>query len=203
MDLPTKAFLETIPDAVPKKCIYTIKGPEQAVRHAASLAKMISNAITSRPEPQPPASMMYRQYSPWLCDHLQTLIFLQISWPAHIDVGVISTLETVLELAAAHNDSSGLESVVSHKASTTLAIVCSEIFEKRNELPGRNEGDQSLENILSRALVHLAKETLSHRPLSVLVSSRLLPRVPSAFLDSADSDGDLPVGRSSFYCFSG
>lgn len=164
---------------------------------------MISNTLASRSEPQPPASMMYRQYSPWLCDHLQTLISLQISWPAHIDVGIISTLQTSLELAAAHNDTSGLESVISHKASTTLAIVCSEILEKLSELLGRNEGDQPLENILSRALVHLAKETLGHRPLSVLVSSRLLSRSPPVSLDSPNSDGDLLVGISSFLRFLG
>ena len=118
-------------------------------------------------------------------------------------MGVTSTVETALELAVVHNHPNGLESVLSHKASTTLAIICSEIFDQLNALLGRNEGDQCLEKILSRALVQLSKEALGHRPLSVLISSRLLPRAPVNSLASPSPNSDLPVGSSPFihsYC---
>ena len=176
IELPPKAFWVTMPNAAPQRCSYTLKEPDHAVRLATGVFTVMKDAILSSARAQPYSSSLFDHYSVWLWDTLQPLVRLQASWPPPVEVGLASTLQTALDLAAAQRSSRGLDFVVSQKAKMGLAGVCSEMIEQPQRLISDDGDGPSLRRVLCLALVHLAKETIVNRPLSILIASRLIPR---------------------------
>ncbi len=193
--MPPDSLLEAYPGALRKKCTYAIKTLEHAVRQAAGISTVLGNAIISKPGPQPEPSLILSHYAVWLCDFIQPLISYQLSWPEHVDIGVASTLQIAFDIAVAHGSSNGPGLVVAQKANITLTIACSEVFQQPQQLLSKERHGKIIERVVSLALIHLSKQALAHRPLSMLVASKLVPTLHQLKEENRELD-DTDLGVS-------
>ncbi|KAK0729999.1 phosphatidyl inositol 3-kinase-like protein [Lasiosphaeris hirsuta] len=196
VELPPRSVLQAFSEVAPQKCTYTLNCIEDAVRHAAGLLAIIKGAALSKPGPHSQPSLLFGHHSVWLWDSLQKLVALQTPWPAHIDIGLASTLQMALDLATAQHGLGGLGFIVSQKANTGLAIICSGIFDQPQQLLSEEENGVALRRVACHAAMHLAKQTLAHRPLSTLVASRLIITALQVTSQNAIVGNDTDIGRS-------
>ncbi|KAK3363362.1 phosphatidyl inositol 3-kinase-like protein [Lasiosphaeria hispida] len=196
VELPPTAVMETFSEATPQRCTYTLNRIEYAVRHAAGLLAIIKGATLSKPGPHSQPSLLLGHHSVWLWDSLQHLVALQTPWPTHVDIGLASTLQMALDLATTQHDLGGLGFVVSQKADTGLATMCSDIFNQPQQLLSEEENGAALRRVACHAAMYLAKQALAHRPLSTLVASRLVIIALQVMSQNAIVGNDTDIGRS-------
>jgi len=174
--------------------VYVLKDFEQAVHHATGLVAIIKNAILTNAGRQPQSSLFFGHYSASLCESLRPLMSLQASWPAHVDMGIASTIQVALDLATAQSCSEKLGFTASQRASTALAILCSDIFENSQLLLSDENTGQALRRVICLSLIHLANEAISYRPMSTLIRYRLVSQVAKLTPDIPGAQSDLLVG---------
>jgi len=109
-------------------------------------------------------------------------------------MGLVSTLQAALDLSRTEADSSVVRSVTAQKASTALAMACSEVFDHPDRLTDNEDVAPALRSVMCLALVHLAKQAIADRPLSTLITSKLIPRANKAEAELTDDQVDLSVG---------
>lgn len=195
IELPPEPFFQDYPTVMPKKCSYTLDSFQHAVRHAAGLITIIKNIVLADHGPQPRLTAMFGSYTVWLSDCIQPLVSIQASWPPHMDLRIASTIQVVADLASKPSSLEGQDIVTSHKVNTALVLALIELSEHSQQLFNDGGSGPVLRRVLPAALVHLANAALNHRPLSVLITSRLSKRLRTAALESPGTAGtDLMVG---------
>jgi hypothetical protein len=194
IQLPPKPFLDSFPDVTPKRCSYVLKDFEQAVRHATGLLTIIKNAIVSKAGPEPQSSLFFGHYSALICESLRPLMSLQALWPTHLDMGIASTVQAALDIAVAQSDSDKQGFTATQRASTALAILCSDVIENQQLLLSDEDTGRALRRVICLALVYLAKEAIKSRPLSTLIGYRLVSPVTKLVSELPSDQGDLLVG---------
>ncbi|KAK3330577.1 hypothetical protein B0H66DRAFT_579779 [Apodospora peruviana] len=193
IELPSKAFLETLGLYItPRRCSFTIRGSEQALRHALGLVAIIKSAIL--PQTGSQVSFLYKHTLIWLLDCFHPLASHLIARP--IDGGLVSLLQMAVELAAAHGSSDGVDSVLSLKAYATLVAVCCCVFEKPRCFLKEDESSLVLRGAICSALIQLARGAIIHRPTSRLVITRLIAPAQQLVLDIAAIGAGTDVWRS-------
>jgi serine/threonine-protein kinase ATR len=171
--LPPKALLDTLPDGTPRGCTFILRDAEHALRHALSILAMIKGVIIQKPETQ--ASLLYGQNLVWLLDTLQPLSSIVVNFPTPLGVGLVALLQISVDLAQSHSSFRGSDSVLCHKASAALVLVCADFLQNFHPLLAEDEDGVSLRRSLCFALVQLTKASADHAPTSRLIASGLLP----------------------------
>lgn len=195
IEVPPEPFFQDYPTVIPKKCSYTLDSFEHAVRHAAGLVTIMKNIVLADYGPQPRLTTIFGSYAVWLSDCIQPLVSLQCSWPSHMDLRIASTIRAVADLASKPSSLEGQDMVTSQKANTALVLALIELSEQPHQLFNDDSSGPVLRGVLPAALVHLASAALNHRPLSVLIASRLSKQLRTAALESPGTPGtDFMVG---------
>ncbi len=135
-----------------------------------SLLAIIKEAVVST---ESQASLLYRQNLVWLLDTLQPLHSILVSWPTPLGVGLAPVLQVAVDLAEAHTSARGPESVLHHKASAALALVCSDFVQHPKLLLAEDEDGASLRRVFCFSLLQLAKAAADYAPTSRLIASGL------------------------------
>lgn len=136
-----------------------------------SLLAIIKGAVVSQ-EGQAP--IIYGQNLVWLLDTLQPLSSILVTHPTPLGVGLAPVLQIATDLAEPHSGARGSDSVLYHKASAALALVCADFLQNPQRLLVEDEDGASLRRVLCFALVQLAKSSTDHAPTSRLIASGLL-----------------------------
>ncbi|KAK4042470.1 hypothetical protein C8A01DRAFT_44486 [Parachaetomium inaequale] len=173
--LPPKALLDALPDGAPRGCTFILRDAEHALRHALSMLAIIKGVVIQKPKTQ--ASLLYGQNLVWLLDTLQPLSSILVNFPTPLGVGLTTLLQICIDLAQFHSTTRGSDSVLCHKASAPLVLVCADFLQNPQPLLAEDEDGVSLRRLLCFALVQLTKASADHAPTSRLTASGLLPLV--------------------------
>jgi serine/threonine-protein kinase ATR len=133
----------------------------------------IIKGVIHKPEAQ--ASLLYGQTLVWLLDTLQPLNSILLSWPTPLGIDLDLVLQIAIDLADSHIGSHGPESVLYHKASAALVLVCADFCQTPQSLLTEDDEGVSHSRTFCSALIFLAKASTDHAPTSRLVVSGLLP----------------------------
>ncbi|AEO65689.1 uncharacterized protein THITE_119498 [Thermothielavioides terrestris NRRL 8126] len=117
--LPPQAVLEALPGGPPRGCSFALPDADHALRHALSLLTILKGVVLS---PESPAALLYGQNLVWLLDALQSLSSILATWPTPLGAGLAAVVQVALDLAQAPSSSCGLDEMLYHKATTTLAL---------------------------------------------------------------------------------
>ncbi|KAK1750228.1 protein kinase rad3 [Echria macrotheca] len=189
IQLPVESFFAHFPGVGPSRCSYTLETFDQGVRHASGLLAIMKNAILAGFSESTQIAMIYRRYAAWLSDIIQPLVALQVSWPPYLDLGLTSTVQAAMELAIRQSVSEGPECVVYQKANTALVLALIELAEQPQHIFGEDPANPELQRIVAESLIHLAGASLVHRPLFVLIGSRLHTRLRAVAVDDLGTPG--------------
>jgi hypothetical protein len=172
--LPPNVFFETWNGSAPHTCTFTIPDGEHALRHAVTLATIIADVSISRTHEVQQISPHDQQLAS-LLDSLQSLSSLLAAWPMPLGIGLAPMIQIPLDLAEAYSNCRRVEGVLSHKANTSLVLVCASFCQASGYLAAEDEDGASLRRVFCLALAHLAKASTNHEPTARLVTSVLLP----------------------------
>jgi serine/threonine-protein kinase ATR len=136
-----------------------------------SLLAIIKGAVVSQ-EGQAP--FLYGQNLVWLLDTLQPLSLILATYPTPLGFGLAPVLQIAIDLAEPHSSARGSDSVLYHKASATLALVCADFLQNPQPLLVEDEDGLSLRRVLCFAFIQLAKSSVDHAPTARLIASGLL-----------------------------
>jgi serine/threonine-protein kinase ATR len=190
--MPPKAFLDTIPDGAPRGCTFILRDSEHALRHALSILTIIRGAVIQEPYSQ--ASVSYSHNAVWLLDTLQPLGSILVNWPRPLGVRLASLLQASIDMAESYSNSHRADSLLYHKASATLVLICAEFLQYTQPLLAEDDDGVSVRRTLCLALIHLANASASHAPTSRLVTSGLLPLAQRLVSENPTVGLDSDVG---------
>ena len=177
IDLPPEAVVTALVGnrSFPARngCNYTIQGIEQAVRHAIGLLGVIKGAIISKSNPQ--RLDFYRQHTAWLLDSLISCNNLRAGLASSHEIDANSLVQIALDLLTAYRDiSDAMDSVVTEKIYSVLAMLCTQLLTEAHGLLGDDENRISLRRAICVAMANLVRGAIEHRYISMIISSRLI-----------------------------
>ncbi|KAK3693605.1 hypothetical protein B0T22DRAFT_401698 [Podospora appendiculata] len=196
IELPSKDFfLKTLAfDAPPKGCSFVVKTLEQAVRHAIGLLAIIKYAVLQNNGSR--LSPNFGHVTTWLLDVLQPLASVQSAWPMPPDVSLTPIIQIALHIATTQGSSHMTDAILCQKANSVLVAVCCEAFEQSQQLLSQDQNGEALRKVTCTALIHLANEVITHRPISRLVISRLLSPAQRLVSENAVVGTDTDIWRA-------
>ena len=200
--LPPDSFLETIESQdlqlAQQQCSYTLSFVSQALQHASGLLTIMSLPFT-RQIPGMAIVSSFQDYLPSLLDSFLTLHDVQQRWHAAFSGSLPKLLQNNLSLIESFdtNTNRGPEHLVREKAFIVLTILCTEVSDQ----PGLNVSQQDPNpdvKLLCTGLVTVAGACLSHKPVSRLARSQLLPVLEKQLISDINDDNDS-AGRTEFW----
>ncbi|ODA83274.1 hypothetical protein RJ55_01786 [Drechmeria coniospora] len=151
---------------------YTIGSAAQALRQAASLAKVLAYPITSQ-DPSFSCISSFLQNGPWLMDTWLDLRHVQKRWDTSMHSSPIPLIETALEVvkcSPADEDCSSTR----NKANALLVLLCSEMVSSPVELIRLDPSGEEARLTCCKALVAISVASIQSYAIGRLAAPKLI-----------------------------
>ncbi|TPX13910.1 uncharacterized protein E0L32_005610 [Thyridium curvatum] len=173
LSLPPSSFLAAtldISEPRPHACVYRLRSLSHALRHADSILCILADSMQTKGL-DGSGTTTAKLHIPWVLDALFTFHHVKKSYRAWVPDLAVSALQSIFKLVSNHKVISRLDTALTQKGYTILAILCREVLEDRilssDDEPGNHKPtSRFVENSLLGILDELARQHAGLEPWS-------------------------------------
>lgn len=148
-------------------------GVSQALRQAASMARILAYPLTSQDVVSTCCVSMFEN-GPWLMDAFLDLRFVQKRWDLSYQSSPIPLIEIILDMKKDLDEKNGLVPSIRDKAGVVLVLLCSEMVSSPGDLILMDSAGEKTRLSYCLALIAITKISRQSYSVARLAASKLV-----------------------------